>query len=173
MRPGLLEDLVCSLCGEPLRLDSAASAAPIETRELFCSGCIRSSPIRPGVPRLAPPDLNEQQRKTASALGWQWRHFAEMHPAFEAQLLDWIHQIEPDVFRGKRVLDAGCGTGRHARLVALRSTGGRRVGPQRRLRARGCNLAHLGNTHVVQGDLLRPPLRRALTGDGRVVAAAD
>jgi SAM-dependent methyltransferase len=114
-----------------------------------------------------PPDLVEQQRKTASAFGWQWQHFAEQHPEFEAQFLDWLHPIDPECFRGKRVLDAGCGTGRHAHFAA-------RFGAEEvvaldlsdAVEAARTNLSAHPNVHVIQGDLLRPPFRTADAGGG-------
>jgi SAM-dependent methyltransferase len=90
-----------------------------------------------------------------------------MHPEFEAQFLDWIHPIGPDFFVGKRVLDAGCGIGRHAYFAA--SYGAREVvaldlsGAVESARR---NLARFENVHVVQGDLLRPPFRTAADGGG-------
>jgi len=167
MKRRLLEDLVCPLSSDPLRLSPATDADDIESGELVCDGCGRHWPIRNGIPRLVPPDLEEQQRKTSSAFGWQWQHFAEMHPEFEEQFLDWIYPIGPDFFADKRVLDAGCGTGRHTYFAA--SYGAREVialdlsGAVETARA---NLARFDNVHVVQGDLLRPPLRSAADGSG-------
>jgi SAM-dependent methyltransferase len=109
----------------------------------------------------------EQQSKTADAFGWQWQHFSEMHREFEAQFLDWLHPIEPDFFRGKRVLDAGCGTGRHAQFAA--TYGAHEVFAldlsDAVETARG-QLARFDNVHVVQGDLLRPPFPSADAGGG-------
>ncbi len=90
-----------------------------------------------------------------------------MHPEFEAQFLDWVHPLRPEFFRGKRVLDAGCGIGRHAyyaasygasEVVALDLSGA--VETARR------NLESFDNVDVVQGDLLRPPFRTAAQGGG-------
>ena len=114
-----------------------------------------------------PADLGELQTVTAEAFGWQWQHFDEMHGEFEAQFLDWIHPLKPEFFRGKRVLDAGCGTGRHAffaatygaaEVVALDLSNAVETAER--------NLAGLDNVHVVQGDLLHPPLRTASEGGG-------
>ncbi len=117
MKRELADDLVCPVSSDPLTLEGC-EADEVDAGELICGGCGRRWPIRNGIPRLVPPDLEEQQRKTASAFGWQWQHFVEMHPEFEAQFLDWLRPIEPEFFRGKRVLDAGCGTGRHAYYAA-------------------------------------------------------
>ena len=139
----------------------------VESGWLVCDGCGRNWAIRDGIPRLVPPDLGQQQRETASAFGWQWQHFAELHPEFEAQFLDWLDPIDRQFFEGKRVLDAGCGTGRHAYLAAR--FGAREVVAvdlSGAVDAARVNLAALDNVHVVQGDLLRLPLRPADRGGG-------
>jgi SAM-dependent methyltransferase len=167
MKRPLLEDLVCPLSSEPLTLASDDSDADIENDELVCTGCGRRWTVHHGVPKLVPPDLVEQQRKTASAFGFEWRHFDEMHPEYEAQFLDWLHPIGPEFFHGKRVLDAGCGTGRHSyfaakygasEIVALDLS--EAVETARRV------LTPFESAEVVQGDLLRPPLRAAVDGGG-------
>jgi SAM-dependent methyltransferase len=90
-----------------------------------------------------------------------------MHPEFEAQFLDWIHPLGSDSFAGKRVLDAGCGIGRHAYFAA-------RYGADEvvaldlsdAVEAASTNLREFPNVRVIQGDLLRPPFRTAADGDG-------
>jgi SAM-dependent methyltransferase len=167
LRQALLEDLVCPLSSDPLRLVVSTNGDEVDTGELVCDACDKRWPIRNAVPRLVPPGLEEQQRQTASAFGWQWQHFVELHPEFEAQFLDWLHPIDRAFFRGKRVLDAGCGTGRHAyhaasfgstHVVALDLSGA--VETARR------NLMAFDNVDVVQGDLLRLPFRTAAEGGG-------
>jgi SAM-dependent methyltransferase len=167
MRRRLLRDLVCPLSSDQLELETAEETDDVETGELVCSGCGWRWLIRRGIPRLVPPDLIEQQRKTSAAFGFEWQHFDEMHPEYEAQFLDWLDPIEPEFFRGKRVLDAGCGTGRHARfaaeygasaVIALDLSGA--VETASRV------LAEFDVAEVVQGDLLRPPLVTASDGGG-------
>ncbi|MGH3134771.1 MAG: methyltransferase domain-containing protein [Gaiellaceae bacterium] len=167
MKRELVEDLVCPVSSHPLLVESEADTCNVEAGELVCVGCDRRWPIRHGIPRLVPPELDEQQRKTASAFGWQWQHFVEMHPEFEDQFLDWVHPIEPEFFREKRVLDAGCGIGRHAYYAA--SYGAREVVAvdlSDAVETAGRTLAELDNVHVVQGDLFRLPLRTAAEGGG-------
>lgn len=167
MKRRLAERLACPLSEHALRLEAAERTDDVESGQLVCDGCGYRWPITGGIPRLAPPDIAEQQRQTAMAFGWQWQHFSEQHPEFEAQFLDWIHPLGPDAFRGKRVLDAGCGTGRHAlyaatygadEVVALDLSGA--------VEAARINLARFDNVHVVQGDLLRPPLSLPEDGGG-------
>ena len=161
----LAADLVCPVSSHPLHLSRNGDGS--DAGELTCTGCGLRWPIRRGIPRLVPPDLVDQQRRTADAFGWQWQHFAEMHPEFEAQFLDWLHPIGPEFFAGKRVLDAGCGTGRHAYFAA--SYGAREVVAldlSDAVEAARRNLAQFDNVHVVQGDLLRLPFRTAGAGGG-------
>src|SRR4051812_5987726 len=160
MKPRLLEHLACPLCGTPFELHDPTGDDEVETGELECGGGHRF-PVTRGVPRLTPPDLSIDQRRTADAFGWQWQHFVEMYPRYEEQFLDWIHPLEPADFAGKLVLDAGCGIGRHAYFAA--KYGAKEViaidlsGAVETARS---VLREFPNAHVVQGDLLRPPFPR-------------
>jgi SAM-dependent methyltransferase len=148
-------------------LEAHRDGDDIETGRLLCTGCPEQWAITRGVPRLVPSDLHTEQERTSAAFGWQWQHFSELHPEFEAQFLDWLHPIGPESFDGKRVLDAGCGNGRHARLAA--QFGAREVVAldlSAAVDAAKVNVADIDNVEVVQGDLLRPPLRTAADGGG-------
>jgi SAM-dependent methyltransferase len=167
MKRRLLEDLLCPLSSEPLQLVNGDADGDVRSANLICTGCGRRWEVRRGVPRLVPPDLVEQQRRTAAAFAFEWQHFTEMHPEYEAQFLDWLHPIDRNFFPGKRVLDAGCGTGRHAYFAAQYGAGevialdlSEAVET-----ARGV-LSPFENAEVIQGDLLRPPLRTATDGGG-------
>ncbi|MDQ3380625.1 MAG: methyltransferase domain-containing protein [Actinomycetota bacterium] len=167
MRRALVEDFRCPVSSDPLVLEGVESSSEVDAGELVCVGCDRRWPVRGGIPRLVPPDVGLEQRKTASAFGWQWQHFVEMHPEFEAQFLDWVHPLEPAFFRGKRVLDAGCGIGRHAHYAAM--YGADEVVAldlSVAVETARLNLQPLDNVHVVQGDLMRPPFRTAAQGGG-------
>jgi SAM-dependent methyltransferase len=167
MRRDLTGELACPLCANPLELVADASQDDIESGELVCTGCAARWPICNGVPRLVPRDLVDQQSKTAEAFGWQWQHFSEMHREYEAQFLDWLHPLTPDDFAGKRVLDAGCGTGRHAQFAA--AYGARRVVAldlSDAVETARTTLARFADVHVLQGDLLRLPLAAPSAGGG-------
>jgi SAM-dependent methyltransferase len=84
-----------------------------------------------------------------------------MHDTYEKQFLDWIMPIQPDFFKGKVVLDAGCGIGRHMYYAAeygaadvigvdlseAVETSHRQVGLK------------FPNAHVVQADIFMLPFR--------------
>lgn len=153
-------DFACPVC--------RATLAPVDSGHGFqCHGCGSHWPIVNGVPRFVPHDLSEQQRETSAAFGWQWQHFTELHKEFEAQFLDWISPITPEFFARKRVLDAGCGIGRHAffaaswgasKVVAVDLSGA--------VETAQSNLSHLPDVQVVQADMLRLPFWTAAEGGG-------
>jgi SAM-dependent methyltransferase len=123
--------------------------------------CATCYPIVRDVPRLL-VDLraSDLQAKTAEAFGWQWQHFSELYKEYEAQFLDWVHPLDSAFFEGKSVLDAGCGTGRHAVLAA-------RFGASRviafdfsdAVEVAAAKSRELPNVDVVQADILSPPFR--------------
>jgi SAM-dependent methyltransferase len=167
MKRSVVESLVCPVSEHSLELVATTADGDVERGELVCTGCGRSWPIQAGVPRLVPADLEAQQAKTARAFGWQWQHFNEMHREFEQQFLDWIHPLQPEFFRDKSVLDAGCGIGRHAYFAA--TYGAREVFAldlSAAVETAGANLARFDDVHVLQGDLLRLPFRTACDGGG-------
>jgi SAM-dependent methyltransferase len=167
MRRSVVSDLACPLSADPLELVSERAGAEVESGELACAGCGACWPVRNGIPRLVPPDLAEQQSKTADAFGWQWQHFTEMHDQFEAQFLDWLYPIRPEFFEGKRVLDAGCGTGRHAQFAAAYGAGEVfALDLSDAVETARLTLARFEQVHVLQGDLLRPPFRTPAEGGG-------
>ncbi len=162
MKERLLEWLACPACGGDLSL-AAAVREGSEVREgaLACRGCAARYPVKRGIPRLLGGALPPEAAATAERFGYEWTRFAEIRPEYEAQFLGWIAPVERTAFAGRRVLDAGCGKGRHLRLAArfgAREVIGVDVGPAVEVAAR--NTADLPNVHVVQGDLTRPPLRR-------------
>jgi len=45
--------------------------------------------------------------------GYEWKKYNELDPRYEAQFLNWT-ATKPEDWKGKRVLDAGCGMGRNS-----------------------------------------------------------
>lgn len=169
MNSTLLDLLACPACAGSLVLEDAtvSAANEVSTGKLHCESCGTVYPIANGVPRLVPPRLSADLERTADAFGWQWRHFVELSPGFEAQFLDWIHPLDAAAFAGKDVLDAGCGIGRHAYFAA--SYGARSVlavDLSGAVDTAVANLDSFPNVQVVQGDLLHLPVRSPEAGGG-------
>jgi len=126
MLASLWKDLVCPACSRSL---FPAGDSP---NILVCFACSEKFPIVNAIPRLLPKmasglpsssngaaDRNQTlQSKTAESFGFEWTHFSEMYPEWESNFLDYMFPRTAESFRGNRVLDAGCGTGRHAYYAA-------------------------------------------------------
>jgi SAM-dependent methyltransferase/uncharacterized protein YbaR (Trm112 family) len=118
----LWKDLVCPACSCSLFPTSNLPSS------LVCCGCAEKFPIVNGIPRLLAGTVfglsassdgatdrgQSLQLKTAASFGFEWTHFSEMYPEWEGNFRDYMFPHTPESFRGKRILDAGCGIGRHA-----------------------------------------------------------
>jgi SAM-dependent methyltransferase len=162
LKPRVLEFVACPTCLAPLELEERArEGEEVMEGELTCTGCSAAYPVTGGIPRLLPGALSEEKRRTAAAFGYEWRHFTELHAQYRDQFLDWMQPIQPEFFEGKVVLDAGCGTGRHAFFAA--EFGAREVVGMDLSDAVLTAFGHIGrrpNVHIVQADIYTPPLRR-------------
>lgn len=52
-----------------------------------------------------------------SRFGFEWKKYNKIEPyykEYKSQFLNWIYPLTPDFFKGKKVLDAGCGMGRNS-----------------------------------------------------------
>jgi SAM-dependent methyltransferase len=162
MKPRLLNFLVCSRCGGSLDLhcDDERPDGEIISGTLTCQGCGHRYPITRGVPRMIPDQLAADKEETAAAFGWQWQEFTEMHDEYRDQFLDWIAPIQPDFFRDKVVLDAGCGIGRHtywsSRFGAREVIG---IDFSAAVETAYRDVGSLANVHIVQADIFQLPFR--------------
>ncbi|HEY6189717.1 MAG TPA: methyltransferase domain-containing protein [Pyrinomonadaceae bacterium] len=165
MKQRLLQYLACPACGGEIELLSEAERVAGEVMEgdLGCLSCSRRFPVVRGVPRFA--DLGEVEKDkaaTAENFGWQWKHFTQEDERYAEQFLGWIAPVEPEFFRGKVVLEGGCGKGRHTRLAA--QWGARdvvsidlSVAVESAFEA----TRELDNAHIVQADIYHLPLKPA------------
>ncbi len=124
---------------------------------LHCSECARVYPIQGGIPRMVLDGTDP-----APASGHRWTRFDGTIPEYEDNFKDMSHPLEPESYLGRLVLDAGCGFGRHAFFAARYGAEviAMDVAADAVASARE-NTQHLQRVHVIQGDVHRPPLRRA------------
>lgn len=59
------------------------------------------------------------RKRTAESFAFEWQSFGETRDEWEKNFLDYMQPHTPKFFEGIRVLDAGTGSGRHARFASL------------------------------------------------------
>lgn len=164
MKQRLLRYLACPACQGAIVLSEAFAKDAEEVIEglLQCSNCKREFPVVRGVPRFADlGDIEEEKAATASSFGWEWKHFTQQDERYAEQLLGWLNPVTPEFFKGKLVLDGGCGKGRHTTLAA--KWGAREVIAVDLSDAVDTAFSAtraFENVHIVQGDICRLPLGR-------------
>lgn len=164
MKLGLLALLACPSCAGHLEFaaleDHPRQDREVEAGTLRCRSCSRQFPIVEGVPRLRPGDALEDGRvaRTAESFGFEWHRYPGSRPVDRGIFLE-ESQLPPEAFPGKLVLDAGCGMGRFS--TAALGLGAEVVSLDLSDALTRLIPAMRGNPrlHVVQGDLLHPPLR--------------
>ena len=166
MNVRVLDYLRCLHCGGALTLADPSAGLEVESGELRCAACGHGYPVVRGIPRLLPDELTLEKLRTASAFGWEWQEFDSLHDdreTYHGQFLDWVHPIEPDFFRGKVVLDGGCGMGRFAAAAAeFGAKDVLAIDLSDAVEAAYRNTKHLPNVHVIQADIYRLPFGRSV-----------
>lgn len=104
--------IVCPGCKHTLE-----ETAPAVWR---CTSCARVFPVNGGVLELAKAEnaMGENAAQTVQQFGDSWQIHDHMEGYYERQFLDWISPLTAADFKGKVILEAGCGKGRHSKTVA-------------------------------------------------------
>jgi SAM-dependent methyltransferase len=166
MHPDLLALLVCPVCSGGLRLEGGAvcEAGRVVNGSLACESQHRF-PIVSRVPRFVQHDLGPDQARTRASFGYEWTRLYPSHGHTPAELtaerdifLEYTRTVPSD-FRGKLVLDAGCGNGRYARLANDWGARVVAVDISSAVEIAAVNLGDRQQVDVVQADLFRLPLR--------------
>jgi SAM-dependent methyltransferase len=95
--------------------------------------------------------------ETARSFGFEWSRFPEMHAEWESNFRDYMAPHTPESFRGKRVLDAGCGGGRHAHYAAKNGAEVWAVDLGSAVEVAKANNRSLDNVRVAQADIHHLP----------------
>lgn len=168
MKPDLLPLLACPRCGGALQLPSP-QPEELGDGALSCAACGVELPIRRGVPAL----LNEPtpaEARTQDLYGDIWQEFTR--PAettgrgYDAPATSHLELLRlaagRDLVQGEVGIDAGCGNGATVLETAARHPGVTVVGvdlsPGLAVMAEAAS--RVPNAHLVQGNLLAPPLAR-------------
>jgi SAM-dependent methyltransferase/uncharacterized protein YbaR (Trm112 family) len=161
MRREALDYVACPECGGTLQLQARIEQDDhVMDGTLTCTACGAVYSITRGVPRFA-RGVGEVETRTAEAFGYEWTRYSELADRYRQQFLDWIRPVQPEFFRGRAVLEGGCGKGRHTALAA--EFGARAVVAMdlsEAVESAFANTRSRPNVHIVQADLNQPPVRR-------------
>jgi SAM-dependent methyltransferase/uncharacterized protein YbaR (Trm112 family) len=165
----LLEVLHCPACQGELSLSDGKVENNGEVY-LECRRCQQQFPIINNVPRLLLSPLREAllgsgaagddydpQVKTARSFGFEWTRFPEMYAEWSQSFLNYMQPHDADFFRGKKVMDAGCGSGRFAYYAAKYGAEVWAIDLGQAVAVAERNTETAGSVQVVQADLHRPP----------------
>jgi len=108
-----IKPLTCPDCGPAFNLRPAE-----EGEGITCPRCGRIFVETGGVLDLAPAHIPSLTRATVEHFGASWSSHEYLAPYQEKQFFDWISPLNEEDFKGKIVLEAGCGKGRHTFLMA-------------------------------------------------------
>ena len=164
-----LRTLRCPQCLGQLNCSDPALATDAEG-QLECAYCENKYPVIRGIPRLLLSPLREallgngvatdtdaRQVQTALSFGFEWHRFPEMYEAWKRQFLDYMKPHRADFFRGKKVLDAGCGNGRFAYYAGKYGAEVWAVDLGPAVEVAHHNTRDLDNVKVIQADLHHLP----------------
>jgi SAM-dependent methyltransferase len=140
------------------RCDAALEASGEAVR---CASCGLSAPVRDGIPRFVLDVADPLARRTQASFGYEWTHFGDWRPSGELNFRDYFAGIDLSRLASARVLDGGCGMGRHARQMAPHAAHVVAVDFSAAIDQAARNVAECRNVDCIQADLFHLPLAPA------------
>jgi SAM-dependent methyltransferase len=147
-----LELLVCPGCGG--RLDETSNSGA-----LVCGNCHREVPVRGGIPRFVGATLDDTAARTQASFGYEWTHFDDWTLSGLTNFEQYFEDLDLTRLRDARVLDAGCGMGRHARMLGPHVRELVALDFSEAIDRAATTLSDQPNVFCIQADVMAPPLR--------------
>jgi SAM-dependent methyltransferase len=97
------------------------------------------------------------QHETARSFGYEWQNFSEILPDYITNFKWYFEHVNPDFFKDKVVLDAGCGTGRHTFHMAGSARQVVAMDLSQAIEVAARNNRDKENAHFIQADIYHPP----------------
>jgi SAM-dependent methyltransferase len=164
MHADLLRLLACPECRADLDFEEDAAGSGAQSGHLCCKAGHRF-PVVNGVPRFVQHSLGADQARTRDSFGYEWTELYPKHGQTDEEreverrvFLDYTRTVPSD-FRGRLVLDAGCGNGRYAKLANDWGARVVAVDISSAVEVAAANLAGRDGVDVVEADLFRLPFR--------------
>src|SRR4029077_14777079 len=159
-------DLVgCPECRGVLELTATARNGDAVSSGTLTCPARHSFPITDGIPRVVQHELNADQARTRDSFGYEWTKLYPEHghstPEWQAErdiFLEYTRSVPSD-FKGKLVLDGGCGNGRYAKLANDWGARVVAVDISDAVEIASANVADRPGVDVVQADLFKLPFR--------------
>lgn len=166
MHTSTLSLFICPDCRTEVALSPGASydGAHVATGELRCASG-HTFPIVNRVPRFVQHQLNADQARTRDSFGYEW---TKLYPEHGHSTPEWQEERDifleytrtlPSEFKGKLVLDGGCGNGRYAKMANDWGARVIAVDISSAVEIASGNLADRSDVDVVQADLFKLPFR--------------
>ena len=150
MTRSLLDVLQCPACHSGFETDTEL--------KLVCRGCRRTVEVRHGIPRFVHA-LDSTAARTQASFGYEWNHFGDWRASGNTNFQQYFGDLELVSLANARVLDAGCGMGRHARVLGPHVHSLTALDFSEAIDRAAANLAGQANVSCVQADVMAPPLR--------------
>lgn len=165
MKRSALDVFVCPACrtlpaAQRLRLSAdAIDGAEILEGSLLCETCGRTYRITGGVPRF----VDDGSYARSFGAQWNWFPTTQLDSATGSSRSEDALRATTgwadDVYRGRRLLDAGVGAGRYAERAAEKGAEVFGIDLTRAVDAAYRNVGRRPNVNLAQADIFAPPFR--------------